>query len=75
MFFPPGTNEYFSKIAAEFGLDISFADLTKLELLKAALKPNTKVHLAEKALQKLQWANGEMGKYLLTWLNLTIYTY
>uniref|UniRef100_A0A673MWP8 Cystathionine gamma-lyase n=1 Tax=Sinocyclocheilus rhinocerous TaxID=307959 RepID=A0A673MWP8_9TELE len=38
-----GTNEYFSKIAAEFGLDVSFADLTKLELLKAALKPNTKM--------------------------------
>uniref|UniRef100_A0A8C2JL59 Cystathionine gamma-lyase n=1 Tax=Cyprinus carpio TaxID=7962 RepID=A0A8C2JL59_CYPCA len=38
-----GTNEYFSKIAAEFGLDVSFADLTKLELLKAALKANTKM--------------------------------
>lgn len=46
---PPGTNRYFRKIAAEVGLDVSFADLTKLEELKAALKPNTKVHLAEKA--------------------------
>lgn len=44
MFFQPGTNRYFRKIAAEVGLDVSFADFTKLELLKAALKPNTKVH-------------------------------
>uniref|UniRef100_A0A672LKW8 Cystathionine gamma-lyase n=1 Tax=Sinocyclocheilus grahami TaxID=75366 RepID=A0A672LKW8_SINGR len=38
-----GTNEYLSKIAAEFGLAVCFVDLTKLELLKAALKPNTKM--------------------------------
>uniref|UniRef100_A0A8C5FY56 Cystathionine gamma-lyase n=1 Tax=Gouania willdenowi TaxID=441366 RepID=A0A8C5FY56_GOUWI len=38
-----GTNRYFQKVAAEFGLDISFADCTKPELLKAALKPNTKL--------------------------------
>ncbi|XP_073707504.1 cystathionine gamma-lyase-like isoform X1 [Garra rufa] len=38
-----GTNEYFTKIAAEYSLDVSFADLTKLEKLKAALKPNTKM--------------------------------
>uniref|UniRef100_A0A8C2JIF9 Cystathionine gamma-lyase n=1 Tax=Cyprinus carpio TaxID=7962 RepID=A0A8C2JIF9_CYPCA len=38
-----GTNRYFRKIAAEVGFDISFADLTKLEELKAALKPNTKM--------------------------------
>lgn len=38
-----GTNRYFKKIAAEIGYDISFADCTKLEELKAALKPNTKV--------------------------------
>ncbi|XP_043097511.1 cystathionine gamma-lyase-like [Puntigrus tetrazona] len=38
-----GTNEYFSKIAVEFGLGVSFADLTKLEEIKAALKPNTKM--------------------------------
>ncbi|ROL44497.1 Cystathionine gamma-lyase [Anabarilius grahami] len=38
-----GTNRYFRKIAAEVGLDVSFADLTKLEELKAALKPNTKM--------------------------------
>ncbi|CAB1324511.1 unnamed protein product [Coregonus sp. 'balchen'] len=37
-----GTNRYFRKIAAEVGLDVSFADCTKIELLQAALKPNTK---------------------------------
>ncbi|KAK6320465.1 hypothetical protein J4Q44_G00095720 [Coregonus suidteri] len=38
-----GTNRYFRKIAAELGLDVSFADCTKIELLQAALKPNTKL--------------------------------
>ncbi len=57
MFFPPGTNRYFRKIAAEVGFDISFADLTKLEELKAALKPNTKVHLAD-SIRKLLWERG-----------------
>ncbi|KAA0712994.1 Cystathionine gamma-lyase [Triplophysa tibetana] len=38
-----GTNRYFRKIAGEVGLDVSFADCTTLELLKAALKPNTKM--------------------------------
>ncbi|KAG7513340.1 cystathionine gamma-lyase [Solea senegalensis] len=38
-----GTNRYFQKIATNFGLEISFADCTKPELLKAALKPNTKL--------------------------------
>ncbi|XP_062854050.1 cystathionine gamma-lyase [Trichomycterus rosablanca] len=38
-----GTNRYFKKIAAEIGYDISFVDCTKLELLKAAFKPNTKL--------------------------------
>ncbi|XP_039544935.1 cystathionine gamma-lyase-like isoform X2 [Pimephales promelas] len=38
-----GTNRYFRKIAAEVGLDVSFADLTKLDELKTALKPNTKM--------------------------------
>ncbi|XP_061594419.1 cystathionine gamma-lyase-like [Cololabis saira] len=38
-----GTNRYFQKIACDFGLEISFADCTKPELLKAALKPNTKM--------------------------------
>ncbi|XP_061634100.1 cystathionine gamma-lyase-like isoform X8 [Phyllopteryx taeniolatus] len=37
-----GTNRYFQRVAAEFGLQISLVDCTKLELLKAALKPNTK---------------------------------
>lgn len=38
-----GTNRYFQRIAAEVGLDVSFADCTKPEKLKSALKPNTKV--------------------------------
>ncbi|KAK2889300.1 hypothetical protein QQF64_028555 [Cirrhinus molitorella] len=38
-----GTTEYFIKIAAEYSLDVSFADFTKQEKLKAALKPNTKM--------------------------------
>uniref|UniRef100_A0A8C7R5I2 Cystathionine gamma-lyase n=1 Tax=Oncorhynchus mykiss TaxID=8022 RepID=A0A8C7R5I2_ONCMY len=38
-----GTNRYFRKIATEFGLDVSFADCTKIELLQAVLKPNTKL--------------------------------
>uniref|UniRef100_A0A4W6DRK2 Cystathionine gamma-lyase n=1 Tax=Lates calcarifer TaxID=8187 RepID=A0A4W6DRK2_LATCA len=38
-----GTNRYFQRIAAEVGLEVSFADCTKPELLKAALKPNTKL--------------------------------
>ncbi|XP_024134495.1 cystathionine gamma-lyase [Oryzias melastigma] len=38
-----GTNRYFQRIAVGLGLDISFADCTKPELLKAALKPNTKI--------------------------------
>ncbi|KAM4547840.1 cystathionine gamma-lyase [Odontesthes bonariensis] len=38
-----GTNRYFQKIAINFGLDISFADCTRPDLLKAALKPNTKL--------------------------------
>lgn len=38
-----GTNRYFQRVAAEFGLETTFADCTKPELLKAALKPNTKL--------------------------------
>lgn len=38
-----GTNRYFRRVAAEFGLEVTFADCTKPELLKAALKANTKV--------------------------------
>uniref|UniRef100_A0A3P9JA91 Cystathionine gamma-lyase n=1 Tax=Oryzias latipes TaxID=8090 RepID=A0A3P9JA91_ORYLA len=38
-----GTNRYFRRIAAGLGVDVSFADCTKPELLKAALKPNTKL--------------------------------
>nr|XP_040040790.1 cystathionine gamma-lyase-like [Gasterosteus aculeatus aculeatus] len=38
-----GTNRYFQRIATEGGLEVSFADFTKKELLKAALKANTKL--------------------------------
>ncbi|XP_029356557.1 cystathionine gamma-lyase [Echeneis naucrates] len=38
-----GTNRYFQRIAREFGLEVSLADCTQLEHLKAALKPNTKL--------------------------------
>ncbi|KAJ0064968.1 hypothetical protein NL108_000936 [Boleophthalmus pectinirostris] len=38
-----GTNRYFQRVAAQFGLEISFADCTKPELLKAAIKNNTKM--------------------------------
>ncbi|XP_017335186.1 cystathionine gamma-lyase [Ictalurus punctatus] len=38
-----GTNRYFKRIAAEIGYDVSFADFSKLDVLKAALKPNTKL--------------------------------
>lgn len=38
-----GTNRYFRRVAANFGIETSFVDLTKAENLKAALKPNTKM--------------------------------
>uniref|UniRef100_A0AAQ6IF62 Cystathionine gamma-lyase n=1 Tax=Anabas testudineus TaxID=64144 RepID=A0AAQ6IF62_ANATE len=38
-----GTNCYFQRIAVEFGLDVSLVDCSKLNLLKAALKANTKL--------------------------------
>lgn len=38
-----GTNRYFQRVAAQFGVEISFADCTKPEMLKAALKNNTKM--------------------------------
>ncbi|KAM3619664.1 uncharacterized protein V6R79_011556 [Siganus canaliculatus] len=38
-----GTNRYFQRIASQIGLEISFADCTKLDRLKAALKANTKL--------------------------------
>uniref|UniRef100_A0AAQ6ICX7 Cystathionine gamma-lyase n=1 Tax=Anabas testudineus TaxID=64144 RepID=A0AAQ6ICX7_ANATE len=38
-----GTNCYFRSIATEFGLDVSLVDCSKLKLLKAALKANTKL--------------------------------
>ncbi|CAL9696100.1 unnamed protein product [Knipowitschia caucasica] len=38
-----GTNRYFQRVASQFGLEISFADCTKPELLKAAIKNNTKM--------------------------------
>uniref|UniRef100_A0A8D2D9W2 Cystathionine gamma-lyase n=1 Tax=Sciurus vulgaris TaxID=55149 RepID=A0A8D2D9W2_SCIVU len=41
-----GTNRYFRKVAAEFGLKISFVDCTKTKLLEAAITPETKRPLA-----------------------------
>ena len=41
--FTQGTNRYFQRVASNLGLEVSFADCTKLEQLQAALKPNTKV--------------------------------
>uniref|UniRef100_A0A8D3C823 Cystathionine gamma-lyase n=1 Tax=Scophthalmus maximus TaxID=52904 RepID=A0A8D3C823_SCOMX len=38
-----GTNRYFQRIATELGLQVSFADCTKPELLKAELKANTRL--------------------------------
>lgn len=38
-----GTNRYFQRVACNLGVEVSFADCTKPEQLKAALKPNTKV--------------------------------
>nr|XP_009859544.1 cystathionine gamma-lyase isoform X2 [Ciona intestinalis]XP_026691709.1 cystathionine gamma-lyase isoform X1 [Ciona intestinalis] len=38
-----GTNRYFQKVAAKFGLEFSFVDFTNLDNVKAAIKPNTKI--------------------------------
>ncbi|CAG01183.1 unnamed protein product [Tetraodon nigroviridis] len=38
-----GTNRYFQRVASNLGLEVSFADCTKPEQLKTALKPNTKL--------------------------------
>ncbi|XP_078141582.1 cystathionine gamma-lyase isoform X2 [Centroberyx gerrardi] len=38
-----GTNRYFQRVAAPFGLEVTLVDCTKPELLKAVLKPNTKL--------------------------------
>ncbi|XP_056132100.1 cystathionine gamma-lyase-like [Lampris incognitus] len=38
-----GTNRYFQKIVSQLGVDVSFADCTKVDILQAALKPNTKL--------------------------------
>jgi len=38
-----GTNRYFNKCAAKFGLDVSMVDLTKVNNIMDALKPNTKM--------------------------------
>lgn len=38
-----GTNRYFRRVASEMGLEVSFVDCTKLDCLKAAIKPNTKL--------------------------------
>uniref|UniRef100_A0A8C8ZZK4 Cystathionine gamma-lyase n=1 Tax=Prolemur simus TaxID=1328070 RepID=A0A8C8ZZK4_PROSS len=41
-----GTNEYFRKVASEFGLKISCVDCSKMKLLQAAITPETKRPLA-----------------------------
>ncbi|XP_072505938.1 cystathionine gamma-lyase [Notamacropus eugenii] len=38
-----GTNRYFRRVASEMGLKISFVDCSKLELLDAAITPETKL--------------------------------
>lgn len=39
-----GTNRYFSRVAAtQMGIEVSFVDLTDLNMLKTAIKPNTKM--------------------------------
>ncbi|XP_069336244.1 cystathionine gamma-lyase-like [Eulemur rufifrons] len=38
-----GTNEYFRKVASEFGLKISCVDCSKTKLLEAAITPETKL--------------------------------
>ncbi|XP_048207536.1 cystathionine gamma-lyase isoform X2 [Perognathus longimembris pacificus] len=38
-----GMNRYFRKVAAEFGLKISFVDCTKTKLLEEAITPETKL--------------------------------
>ncbi|XP_004679174.1 PREDICTED: cystathionine gamma-lyase [Condylura cristata] len=38
-----GTNRYFRKVAAEFGLKISFVDCSNTKLLEAAITPETKL--------------------------------
>lgn len=38
-----GTNRYFNKCAAKFGLDVSMVDLTQVQNVMDALKPNTKM--------------------------------
>lgn len=50
-----GTNRYFQRIAAEVGLEVSFADCTKPEKLKSALKANTKVRPDDALKMKCCW--------------------
>ncbi|XP_043857269.1 cystathionine gamma-lyase isoform X1 [Dromiciops gliroides] len=38
-----GTNRYFRRVASELGLKISFVDCSKLQVLDAAIKPETKL--------------------------------
>lgn len=42
-----GTNRLFSKIASRHGIKVDMVDLTNLNALKKALKPNTKVQCSE----------------------------
>ena len=41
--FTTGTNRYFQRVVAQFGITSKFVDCTDLSKLKEAIKPNTKV--------------------------------
>ncbi|KAK2107172.1 hypothetical protein P7K49_016686 [Saguinus oedipus] len=42
-----GSNRYFRQVASEFGLKISFVDCSKIQLLEAAITPETKIVISE----------------------------
>lgn len=54
VFYSQGTNRYFQRVASNLGLEVSFADCTKLEQLKAALKPNTKVSQRDRIHEEME---------------------
>lgn len=53
-FYSQGTNRYFQRVASNLGLEVSFADCTKPEQLKTALKSNTKVSQRERIYEEMQ---------------------
>lgn len=42
--FISGTNRFFRRVIAQFGVETSFVDCTDLNKLEAAIQPNTKVN-------------------------------